>query len=171
MGPVLSTNLKGSTNLGEFITLSKLDWTLVWFHLQKNSITKFIIAVNVMRIDITLLSILRFLYPLSYGFHLVFHFLDHFRSPQDPILKPIPTQRRPTRSPVKKLERCHLNGALIIVVVCKFYQWQEFFPTLLLVHHIHTQHILQDLVCSLDLPVCFWVICDTKVKLGSQGLL
>jgi len=41
----------------------------------------------------------------------------------------------------------------------------------MLVHHVHKQHILQDLVHSFCLPICLWVICCTKVKLGSQGIL
>jgi hypothetical protein len=77
--------------------------------------------VDSVRISITLLSIMRFLYPLSYGFHLLFHFLDRFWSHQDPILKPIPTQEHPTRSPIKKLKRRHLNGALVTVVMSELY--------------------------------------------------
>ena len=42
---------------------------------------------------------------------------------------------------------------------------------LLLVHHIHAQHVFQGLVRSFGLPVRLWVIRSTKVKLGSQGLL
>ena len=122
-------------------------------------------------IDITLLSILCFLDPFPYCFHLIFHFLDHLWFHKEPILKPIPTQRRLTWSPVKKLKRRHLNGALITVVICKLCQWKEFFPMLLLVHHVHTQHILQYLVFSFGLPICLRVIHGTKVKLGSQGLL
>jgi hypothetical protein len=141
------------------------------FHLQEDSITNFVATVNTVRIGITLLSILRFFDPLSYCFHFIFHFLDRFWSHQDPILKPIPTQRRLTRSPVKKLEKHHLNGALVTFVICEFYQWQEFFPTLMLVHHVHVQHVFQDLVCSFGLLVYLRVICSTKVKLGSQGLL
>jgi hypothetical protein len=141
------------------------------FYPQEDSIANFVTTVNIMRIDITLLSILRFFDPLSYCFHLLFHLLYHFWSHQDPILKPIPNQRRLTRSPIKKLERHHLNGALVIVVICEFYQWKEFFPMLLLFHHVHAQHVFQDLVCSFGLPICIRVICSTKVKLGSQGLL
>jgi len=108
---------------------------------------------------------MRFLDHFSYRFHLLFHFLDLFWSYEDPILKLIPTQRCLTWSPVKKLKRHHLNGALIVVVVCKLYQWQELFPKLFLVYHVHMQNILQDLVLSFCLPVCLWVI------FGSQGLL
>jgi hypothetical protein len=141
------------------------------FYLQEDSIANFITTVDTTFIGITLLSILRFFNPLSYCFHLIFHFLDHFWSHQDPILKSIPTQRHLTRSSIKKLERCHLNGALVAIVISKFYQWQELFPTLLLVHHVHVQHAFQDLVCSFGMPVCLRVICSTKVKLGPQGLL
>jgi hypothetical protein len=123
------------------------------------------------RIDITLLSILCLFDPLSYCFHLIFHFLDHFWSHQDPILKMIPTQRHMTWSPIKKLERCRLNRALVTVFICEFYQWQEFFPMLMLVHHIHAQHVFQYLVCSFGLTVCLQVIRNTKVKLSSKGLL
>jgi hypothetical protein len=125
------------------------------FHPQQDSIANFITMVDTMRIDINIFSIMCFLDPLYYFFHLVFHFLDHFRSHQDPILKLIPNQRPLTRSPIKKLEGHHINGALITVVICKLYQWQEFFPMPLWVHHVHTQHIFQDLVWSLSLPVCF----------------
>jgi hypothetical protein len=141
------------------------------FHPQEDSIANFVTTVNMMRIGITLMPILRLFYPLSYCFHLVFHFLDLFWSHQDLILKLIPTQRHSTRSPIKKLERRHLNGALITSFICELYQWEELFAMFLLVHSIHAQNILQDLVCFLGLPVYLQVICGTKVKLGSQGLL
>jgi hypothetical protein len=115
--------------------------------------------------------ILCFFDPLYYCFQLIFHFLDHFWSHQDPILKSILTQRHPTSSPVKKLERHHINGALINVVIRKIYQWKELFPMILLVLNIHMKHILQDLFFSFSLPVYLRVIRGTKVKLGSQGLL
>jgi hypothetical protein len=155
----------------DFISLSNLDRTVMSFYLQEYSIANFLTTVDTVCIDITLLSILRFFDPLYYCFHLIFHFWDHFWSHQDPILKSIPTQRHPTWSPVKKLERLHLNGALVTVVICKFHQWQEFFPMHMLVHHVHAQHFFQDLVCSFDSSVSLWVIHSTKVKLGSQGLL
>jgi hypothetical protein len=41
----------------------------------------------------------------------------------------------------------------------------------MLIHHVHTQHILQDLVRSFCFPIFLLVIHSTKVKLGSQGLL
>jgi hypothetical protein len=143
----------------------------MWFHLQEDSIVNFITTVDTMHIDINRLSVLFFLDPLYYCFHLIFHFLDLFWSHQVSILMPIPTQRHLTWSPVKKIERRHLNGALITVVICQFYQWQEFLPTLMLVDQVHVQHVLQYLVCSFGLPVCLWVIRYTKVKLGSEGLL
>jgi hypothetical protein len=130
----------------------------VRFHAQEKLISNFIITVNMMRINITLLSILHFFNSLSYNFHLFFHFLDFFWSYQDPILNSIPAQWHLTRSPVKKLKRCHLNDTLIVFVVCKFYNWQELFPTFLLVHYIHTQHIFQNLVHYLYLPICLRVI-------------
>jgi hypothetical protein len=123
------------------------------------------------RIDITLLPILHFFDPLSYSLHLIFRFLDRFRSHHDPILKTIPTQRHLTRLPTKKIERHHLNGALVIVVISEFNQWKELFPTLFLVHHIHAQHVLQGLVRSFGFSVSLRVIHSTKVKLCSQGLL
>jgi hypothetical protein len=42
---------------------------------------------------------------------------------------------------------------------------------LLLVHHVHVQHVLQCLVRSFSLLVSLRVRCNTKVNLGSQGLL
>jgi hypothetical protein len=65
----------------------------------------------------------------------------------------------------------HFNGALITIVIFEFYQWKKFLPTLILVHHIHTQHILQDFIFLFSLPVHIWVIRGTKVKLGSKCLL
>jgi hypothetical protein len=91
------------------------------FNPQEDSIADLITTVDSVRIGITLLSILRFFNPLSYGLHLLFYFLDRFWSHQDPILKPIPTQGRPTRSPIKKLKRRHPYGALITVVVSELY--------------------------------------------------
>jgi hypothetical protein len=105
----------------EFSTPSKLDRTLVWFYSQEISITSFIIAVNTMCININFMSILHFFNPMSYRLHLFFHFLNHLWSYQEPILKSIPTQRRPTWSSIKKLKRFHLNGTLIVVAVCKLY--------------------------------------------------
>jgi hypothetical protein len=42
---------------------------------------------------------------------------------------------------------------------------------LLLVHNVHAQHVFQSLVHSFCLPISLWVIRNTKVNLGSQGLL
>jgi hypothetical protein len=117
------------------------------------------------------MSILRFFDPLYYCLHLIFHLLNRLWSHQHPILNSIPTQGHLTRSPIKELERSHLNGSLVTVVIIEFYQWKEFFPTLLLVHHVHAQHFFQYLVCSFNLPVSLRVIHNTKVKLGSKGLL
>jgi hypothetical protein len=127
--------------------------------------------VNTTRICITLGSILRFLDPLSYSFHLIFHFLDLLLVPPGPYPQVIPNSRHLTRSPIKKMERHHLNGALVNVVISEFYKWKLFLPMLPLVHHVHSQHIFHGLVRSFGLPVSLQVICSTKVKLGSQGLL
>jgi hypothetical protein len=126
----------------------------VRFHPQENSVTNFLISVNAMRIDITLLSILHLFNPLYYHLHFFFHFLDCFWSYQDPILNSIPTQWRSKRFPLKEIKWFHLNGTLIVVVVCKLYHWQELFPMFLLVHHVHTQYIFQNLVHSFSLPIC-----------------
>ena len=42
---------------------------------------------------------------------------------------------------------------------------------LLLVHHVHAQHVLQGLVHLFGLPVSLRVVHSIEVKLGSQGLL
>jgi hypothetical protein len=107
----------------------------------------------------------------SYRLHLLLHLLDHLWSHQDPIRKSIPTQRCLTWSLVKKLKWCHLNHTLVTVIVCKIYQWQEVFPTFLLVHYIHTQHIFQNLVHSLYFSIYLKVIRCTEIQLRSQGLL
>jgi hypothetical protein len=143
----------------------------MWFYPQEYLIANIVTTVDMVRIDITLPAILHFFNPLSYCLHFIFHFLDLFWSHQDPILKPIPTQRSLTRSPVKKCERCHLNGAFVTFVIREFHQWKELFPMLLSVHHVHVQHVLQVLVHSFGLPVSLRLIRRTKVKLGSQGLL
>ena len=135
----------------------------MWFHPQEDFIANFITMVDMMCIDITLLSILNFFNHLYYCFHLLFNFLDQFWSHQDPILKPIQTQGRPTWSPIKEIKRRHLNGALVTVVVSELYERQEFLPTLLLVHHVHAQHVFQGLVRSFCLSVNLWVICSTKI--------
>jgi hypothetical protein len=81
------------------------------FNPQEDSIADLVATVDSVRISITLLSIWRFFNPFSYGLHLLSHFLDRFWSHQDPILKPIPTQGRPTQSPIKKLK-----GAIFMVL-------------------------------------------------------
>jgi hypothetical protein len=154
-----------------FSSLSKLDQNRMQLYPQEDSIANLITSVDMVHINITLVLILLFFNPLYYCLDLFFHFLDHLWSHQDPILQLILNQRRPTWSTVKKLERHHINGALVTVVISKFYQWPEFFPTLLLVHHIHAQHVLQGLFRSFVLPVSLQVIHSTEVKLGSQGLL
>jgi hypothetical protein len=125
---------------------------------------------DTMCIDITLLAILHFLGVLSYSLHLIFQLLDRFSSHQDPILKSIPTQRNLTWSPIKDIKRRHLNRALVNVFIREFYMWKKFFSMLLLVHHIHAQHVFQGLLYSFGLPICLRVICSTKFKSGSQGL-
>jgi hypothetical protein len=91
------------------------------FNPQEDSIADLVTTVDSVRIGITLLLILCFFNPLSYGLHFLFHFLDRFWSHQDPILKPIPTQGHPTWWPIKKIKKCHLNGALVTVVVSELY--------------------------------------------------
>jgi hypothetical protein len=135
----------------------------VQFHPQENSVVNFIITVNAMHISINIMLIFHFINPLSYHLHLFFHLLDCFWFYQNLILKSPLTQWRPTRSSVKRLKRCHLNGTLIFVVTHKVYQWQELFVMHLLVHHIHTQHIFKNLVCSFCLLVSLRVLCCTKV--------
>jgi hypothetical protein len=111
-GPLSFHNLERSHELGrEFSSLSQLDRILMRLNPQEDSIVDLVTTVDSVRIGITLLSILRFIYPWYYGLYLLFHFLDRFWSHQDPILKPIPTQGRPTRSPIKKL-----NGAILMVI-------------------------------------------------------
>jgi hypothetical protein len=83
----------------------------MWFNPQEDSITDLVATVDSVRIGITLRSILRFFYPLSYGFHFLFHFLDRFWSHQDSILQLIPTQGRLTWSPIR-----NSKGAILMVL-------------------------------------------------------
>jgi hypothetical protein len=117
-GPLPFHNIERSHKCRrDFSTLSKLDRNLMWFHQREDSIANLVTTVNTVCIGKTLMLIPNFIDPLSYCLHLIFHFLDLFCSDGDPILNMIPTQRCLMRSPIKKLERHHLNGSLITIAM------------------------------------------------------
>jgi hypothetical protein len=54
---------------------------------------------------------------------------------------------------------CHLETLLVTIVVREFGQWQTLIPTVLVVYHTCSEHILKDLIHSLGLTIGLWVMC------------
>jgi hypothetical protein len=73
------------------------------------------------RIGITLLPILRFFYPLSYGFLFALPFLGSLLVPPGPYPQADPNSRASDTVAHKELKQRHLNGALVIVVISELY--------------------------------------------------
>jgi hypothetical protein len=54
---------------------------------------------------------------------------------------------------VESFKRCHLENLWIVVVLNEFGQWQALVPTVAIVHHTRTEHILEHMVHTLCLTI------------------
>jgi hypothetical protein len=86
------------------------------------------------------------------GFHEKIGSKDH------PLARFNPVQRCTTSATIECFERCHLETLLITVVIREFGHWQALIPTILVVHHTCTEHVLKHLVHLLCLTIGLQVI-------------
>jgi hypothetical protein len=76
-------------------------------------------------------------------------------------------QRCTTSATIECFERFHLETLLIIVVVIEFSQWKALVPTVSVVYHTCTEHILEQLVHMLCLTIILWMISQTVDQVGT----
>jgi hypothetical protein len=91
--------------------------------------------------------------------------MNDFLGPRDkigakghPLTRFDPVQRCMASAAIESFERCHLEILLIAVVVRELTQWQALVPTIPIVHHTRTEHVLKHLVHTLYLIIGLWVI-------------
>jgi len=70
-----------------------------------------------------------------------------------------------------RFKRCHLDGGLVAIVVWKFCQKQIIFLLSLRLQDTNPYHVLENLINSLILPVCFKMTRVTKVQISHKSFL
>jgi hypothetical protein len=101
---------------------------------------------------------------LQIGLNMMNNFLglhDKIGAKVHPLTRFNPIQRCTASAAIKSFERCHLETLLITIAVREFGQWQALVPTVSVVHHTCTEHILEHLVHSLCLTIGLRVISQT----------
>src|SRR3954465_5421064 len=94
--------------------------------------------------------------------HLIFCLLDHVWTEQMPLTCLGPVQRCPTLPAIQDLKGSCLQTCLIAVVVRKLSTWQTLFPLHAKGDHTCSQHVLKDLIHTLNLPTGLRVIRGTE---------
>ena len=115
-------------------------------HPQEYSVTYHVLSICPLDICILFLPILGLSKSLPNLCQLLLHVLDQLWSNGHPVLNPIPTQRCPTRSTNQGLVWQHTNGGMMPITVGKLGKMQVFLPLSLVIHYIHWQHILENLI-------------------------
>jgi hypothetical protein len=96
------------------------------------------------------------------GFH------DKIGAKGHPLAGFNPVQRCTASTTVECFERCHVETLLVAVVVREFIQRQTLVPTISVVHHMNTEHVLQHLVHTLCMTIGLWVISRIVDQVGTQ---
>lgn len=121
------------------------------------------LSMNPMLMCITFLFALCHFQSFLYDMNLVFHIHKHIRSYMHSINWITPSNRSITFSTIQCLKGAHPYGLLASIIVCKFHRWKIFFPFLGLMHQIHPQHALKELISPLYFPIYFWIV-GGKIK-------
>src|SRR3954468_16545917 len=108
---------------------------------------------------------------LSDNLNLVFCFLDHIWTEQLPLTCLGPVQRCHALPAIQDLKGSYLQTCLIAVVVRKLSIRQTLFPLHAKRDHTCSQHVLEDLIHTLNLPTGLRVIRGTEDNLCTQFLL
>src|SRR3954465_6209024 len=103
--------------------------------------------------------------------HLVFCLRDHIWTEQLPLTCLGPVQRCPGLPSIQDLKGCCLQTCLIAVVVRELSIGQAFFPLHAKGYDTRSQHVLKDLIHTLNLPTGLRVISGTEQHCRTNRLL
>src|SRR3954466_3989792 len=142
-----------------------------WRHFEVCQITNFEVNTTVLFVIIGLLPRLCCLEVLSDHFDPVLRFLDGIWTEQLPFSCFGPIQRSPALPAIQDLEGGSLQTCLIVVVVRKLSIRQAFFPLHAKGDHTCSQHVLKDLIHTLNLPTGLRVIRGTEHHCRTNRLL
>src|SRR3954463_9711718 len=142
-----------------------------WRHFEVCKVTNFEVNTTVPLVIIGLLPRLCSLEMLPDDPDLVFCLLDHVWTEQFPLSCLGPVQRCPALPAIQDLKGGCLQTCLIAVVVRKLSIWQALFPLHAKRDHTCPQHVLENLIHTLNLPNGLRVIRGTEENLCTQCLL
>src|SRR3954467_9052877 len=142
-----------------------------WRHFEVCIVTNFELNSTVLLVIIGLLPRLCCLEVLSDHFDPVLSFLNGIWTEQLPFSCFGPIQRSPALPAIQDLERSCLQTCLKAVVVRKLSVRQAFFPLHAKGDHTCSQHVLKNLIHTLNLPTCLRVIRGTEHNCRTNRLL
>src|SRR3954464_11072660 len=142
-----------------------------WRHFDVCNVTNFEVNITVLLVIIGLLPRLCCLEMLPDDPDLVFCLLDHIWTEQLPLTCLGPVQRCPALPVIQDLKGSFLQTCLIAVVVRKLSIRQTLFPLNAKGDHTCSQHVLEDLIHTLNLPTGLRVICGTEHDCRTNRLL
>src|ERR1041384_301854 len=142
-----------------------------WRHFEVCHVTNFEVNTTVLLVIIGLLPRLCCLEMLPDDPHLIFCLLDHVWTEQLPLSCLGPVQRCPALSAIQDLKRSCLQTCLIAVVVGKLSIRQTLSPLHAKRDHTCPQHVLKNLIHTLNLPTGLRVIRGTKHNCHTNRLL
>src|SRR3954470_23070358 len=140
-------------------------------HFEVCQLTNFEVNTTVLFVIIGLLPRLCCLEMIPDDPHLIFCLLDHVWTEQLPLTCLGPVQRCPALPTIQDLKGGCLQTCLIAVVVRKLSIWQTLFPLHAKGDDTCSQHVLEDLIHTLNLPTGLRVIRGTEDNLCTQCLL
>src|SRR3954470_14515907 len=142
-----------------------------WRHFEVCQITNFEVNTTVLFVIIGLLPRLCCLEVLSDHSDPVLSFLDDIWTEQLPLSCFRPIQRSPALPAIQDLEGGCLQTCLIAVVVRKLSIRQTLFPLHVKGDHTCSQHVLKDLIHTLNLPTGLRVVRGIEHKCRTNRLL
>src|SRR3954466_12198540 len=142
-----------------------------WRHFEVCQITNFEVNTTLLLVIIGLLPRLCCLEVLSDHFDPVLSFLDGIWTEQLPFSCFGPIQQSRALPAIQDLERSCLQTCLIAVVVRKLSVRQAFFPLHANGDHTCSQHVLENLIHTLNLPTGLRVIRGTEHNCRTNRLL
>src|SRR3954469_13758848 len=130
-----------------------------WRHFEVCPFTNLEIYTTVPFVIIGLLPRLCCLEELPDDPHLVFCLLDHIWTEQLPLTCLGPVQRCPSLPAIQDFKGCWLQTCMIVVVVRELGIWQALFPLHAKGDDTCSQHVVEYLIHTLNLPTGLRVIC------------
>src|ERR1044072_8266676 len=142
-----------------------------WRHFEVCQVTNFEVNTTVLLVIIGLLPRLCCLEVLPDDPHLIFCLLDHIWTEQLPLTCLGPVQRCLALAAIQDLKGSYLQTCLIVVVVRKLSIGQTLFPLHAKGDHTCSQHVLGDLIHTLNLPTGLRVIRGIEHNCRTNRLL